>query len=370
MKVVHFITSIDRRSGGPATYMELLSHYLGQLVELHIVTAKTDNAVELENAIVHYVSCDKMTDLLLLKRQWLSLLNDINPDIVHLNGIWEPQSWIVQHEAQKRGIKVIITPHGMMEPWCVHHKAWKKKLALILYQQRSVREADCLHATTEIEKENMLLWHEKTPIEIIPLGIGVDGIAVKKCWKKQKRILFLSRVHEKKGIEFLLETVRQLKTVLDGYHFIIAGEGDMQYVDSLKNRVKEYGIGKLVDFVGGVYGERKWELYRDADFFVLPTYCENFGYVIAESLAVGTPVVTTQETPWSLLEKYHCGYWISLKMETLVEAIDKMVKKTDEEMEIMGRNARTLVEVQCNLGTIAQRMRDLYGKMLVKENKV
>ena len=117
IRIVHFITSIDRKSGGPATYMELLSKYLGQLVELHVVTAKTDNDVELECAVVHEVSCVRMTDLYTLRKQWRVLMDTIRPDVVHLNGIWEPQSWIVQHEAQKRGIRVVITPHGMMEPW-------------------------------------------------------------------------------------------------------------------------------------------------------------------------------------------------------------------------------------------------------------
>jgi Glycosyltransferase len=344
--------------------MELLSKYLGQLVELHVVTAKTDNDVELECAVVHEVSCVRMTDLYTLRKQWRVLMDTIRPDVVHLNGIWEPQSWIVQHEAQKRGIRVVITPHGMMEPWCVHHKAWKKKLALALYQRRSIREAECLHATTEIEKKNMLLWGEKTPIEIIPLGIGVDRIEVKKNWDKRRKILFLSRVHEKKGIEFLLEAVLRLKDRLVGWQVIIAGEGESSYVSTLKDFVQKSAIQDIVRFVGGVYNEEKWELYRSVDFFVLPTYCENFGYVIAEALATGTPVITTQETPWKALEEYHCGHWVSLSIETVTDAIDDMIGKNSKELECMGKSARRLIEMRCNSATVAQSMTELYNKIL------
>lgn len=363
MKVIQFITSIERKSGGTSTYIELLSKYLGRLVELHIVSSCPEDSVAIDNATVHYVSCASIFDLFRLKKEWYALLDSIRPEIVHLNGIWEPQSWIVQKEAQKRGIKIVITPHGMMEPWCVHNKAWKKKLALFLYQRESIKKADYLHATTELEKDNMLLWGQKTPIKVIPLGIGVDEIQVKSTWIRTKRALFLSRVHKKKGIEFLLEAIYQLKSSLQGYSFIIAGEGDSDYLNSLKDKVQQYGISEFVSFVGGVYGERKWVLFRTADFFILPSYCENFGYVIAESLAVGTPVITTQETPWDILNESNAGYCVPLNQQKITAAVAKMLTKNNSELEIMGRNARILIETQCNSAAVAKKMVDLYSSL-------
>lgn len=364
MKVIQFITSIDKKNGGTVTFLELLTRYLGRLVDLHVVSAMTDNPMTVENANVHYVDCVGISNLLKLKKQWSDLLEEIKPDIVHSNGIWEPQSWIIQHEAQKRGIKVVITPHGMMEPWCVHNKAWKKKIALFMYQRRSIREADYLHATTELEKSNMLLWREKTPIEVIPLGIGCDEIAVKSSWIKKKKALFLSRVHEKKGIEFLLDAVRSLKETLSGYEFIIAGEGEKEYVDRLKRKAEEYGIDGMLNFVGGVYGDAKWQLYREADFFILPTYCENFGYVIAEALAVGTPVITTRNTPWESLEQNKCGYYVPLDMKSIIEALSDMTSKSDEELKMMGMASRKLIETHCNSSKVAASMVELYNKIL------
>lgn len=366
MKVVQFITSIDRKNGGTSTYLELLVKYLGRLVELHVVSAPCDTPVELSGATVHYVACAGMKNLLKFKRQVSALLDEIQPDIVHSNGIWEPQSYIMQRESQKRGIKFLITPHGMMEPWCVHNKAWKKKLALALYQQKSIREADYLHATTPQERDNMLLWHEKTPIAMIPLGIGVDEIKPKTNWQKKKKVLFLSRIHVKKGIEFLLEAIKDLKGQTEGYLFMIAGDGEPSYVESLKRRVSEYGLADSVQFLGGVYGAQKYELCREADFLVLPTYCENFGYVIAEALAVGTPVVTTQETPWESLEETHSGYWVPLQQQAINRAISEMLAKNTEELEEMGHQARQLIETQCNSAIVAERTVELYQKMLGK----
>lgn len=366
MKVVQFITSIDRKNGGTSTYLELLVKYLGRLVDLHVISAYCDTPVELSGAIVHYVACAGMKNLFKLKKQVATLLDEIRPDIVHSNGIWEPQSYIMQRESQKRGIKFLITPHGMMEPWCVHNKAWKKKIALTLYQQKSIREADYLYATTNQERDNMLLWHEKTPIAVIPLGIGVDDIKPKMSWNKQKKVLFLSRIHVKKGIEFLLEAIKELKEQTEGYQFVIAGDGEPSYVEGLKQRVADYGLSDRVKFVGGVYGEQKYDLYREADFFVLPTYCENFGYVIAEALAVGTPVVTTQETPWQSLETTHSGYWVPLQQQAITQAVAKMLAKDEDELKVMGQNARKLIETQCNSAIVAERTVELYRKMLDK----
>lgn len=364
MKVLQFITSVDRKNGGTSTYLELLTEYLGRLVDLHIASVPCDNPVNLRQATMHHVDCVGMKNLPRLRCQVAALLDELRPDIVHSNGIWEPQSYIVQREAQRRGIKFLITPHGMMEPWCVHHKAWKKRLALALYQRRSIREADCLHATTERERDNMLLWGEKTPVAVIPLGIGVDEIAVKDSWKKRRKVLFLSRIHMKKGIEFILEAIRELKANLSGYTFVVAGEGEPAYVEGLKQRARQYGIDTLVDFVGGVYGDRKYDLYRDCDFFVLPTYAENFGYVIAEALAVGTPVVTTHETPWQSLEEQRCGRWVPLRQADITSAMADMLAKSDEELETMGRNARRLIETQCNSATVARRTVELYQQLL------
>ena len=111
----------------------------------------------------------------------------------------------------------------------------------------------------------------------------------------------------KKGINFLLEAVAQLKEQMEGYVIRIAGEGDDIYIDELKQLTVRLGISKLVIFEGGVYGNSKWELFRQADLFILPTHSENFGIVVAEALASGTPVVTTMGTPWSELESRRCA---------------------------------------------------------------
>lgn len=230
-----------------------------------------------------------------------------------------------------------------------------------------MRKADYLHATAASEKENLLKLGYNHRIEIIPNGIEVDKISLKQNWERKKRILFLSRIHVKKGIEFLLEAVALLKDKLEGYAIEIAGEGDKEYISQLKQKTKELQIESLVQFCGGIYGDQKWKLFQKADVFVLPTFSENFGIVVAEALACGTPVITTKGTPWEELKSTHCGWWTEIGTQPTANALNKFLQLSVEELEAMGRNGRKLVEEKYSSRKMAEDMVNLYHKVYGKK---
>lgn len=360
MKIVHFIPSIDRTSGGVGAYMQLLAKELGKLCDLYIVTSASRNPLPIKNAKVITVP-SRIMDFQHMRKKWCNLLDEIKPDIVHVNCCWLPQSAFTQKWAQKMGYKVVLSPHGMLEPWIIARHYWTKKLpALMLYQKAAIENADCLHATAESEKENLLKLGYNSKIEVVANGIDVDSIVIKNDWHKRKNILFLSRVHVKKGIEFLLEAVSLLKSQMDGYIINIAGEGDDDYIASLKKKALELGIEKMVNFCGGVYGDKKWNLYRNADVFVLPTYSENFGIVVGEALACGTPVITTKGTPWEELETEKCGWWTEISTNGITQALHDFLLLTEEELEVMGKRGRKLIEDKYSTTIIASQMKRLY----------
>lgn len=366
MKILHYIPSLDRSLGGTTAYMQLLSRELGKLVELHVVTHKSANPVELSNCVLHYV--ENIKHFLLFKKEWLGLLRNVRPDIVHINCCWMPSCAFTQKWAQNVEYKVVLTPHGMLEPWIIARHYWSRKFpALMFYQKKAIINADYIHATAESEKSNLLKLGYNDKICIIPNGIEVDRIVLKKDWGRNKRILFLSRIHVKKGIEFLLEAVALLKDKLKGYVIEIAGEGENEYITQLKQKAKNLQIESLVQFCGGVYGDQKWKLFQEADVFVLPTYSENFGIVVAEALACGTPVITTQGTPWEELETAHCGWWTEIGVQPTAEALDKFLQLSVQELEIMGRNGRKLVEQKYSSRRMAEKMVELYHKICKKK---
>ena len=362
LKIIHYIPTIDRNWGGTTSYMQILANQLGKLTELHIFTHASENPVEIQNCQIHYLPNWKR--LITMKQEFVRLINIIQPNIFHVNGCWIPSCALTQMWAQDMNIKVILTPHGMMEPWILARHYWTRKVpALLLYQKKALVKANCLHATAESEKENLLKLNYNTQIEVIPNGIEVENISLKKNWERKKNILFLSRIHVKKGIEFLLEAVAQLKDKLKDYNIYIAGEGNTEYINQLKHKAEEFGISDQVNFCGGVYGQNKWKLYQEADIFILPTYSENFGIVIAEAMASGTPVITTKGTPWSELIIEHCGWWTEIGTQPIIDAINSFLELSNEELEVMGKNGRKLIEKKYSSQTVAKNIVELYNKI-------
>ena len=363
MKIIHYIPSIDRTSGGTPAYMQLLANELGKLVELHIVSHVSNNPVNIGNSQVHYIPT--FNQYRKMKRQWLFLLNEINPDIVHINCCWMPGCALTQKWSQELNYKIVLTPHGMLEPWIIKRHYWTRKIpALLLYQKNAIIKANYLHATANSEKENLLKIGYNKNIEIIANGIEIEKITLKTSWKRRKKILFLSRIHVKKGINFLIESIALLKNDLKDYVINIAGEGDENYINELKQLTIQLGIANYIHFIGGVYGEQKWKLFKEADLFILPTHSENFGIVVAEALACGTPVITTQGTPWKELESNHCGWWTAIGTEATTKALKDFLQQTETQLEQMGRNGRKLVEEKYSSQKMAYDMVNLYRKIL------
>ncbi len=359
MKVVHFVTAIDRSLGGVSMYMQLLTKELGKLVDLTVVTWHTKNPLHLENCKVVFIPLYLSQSHKYL-RQWRNLLDGLKPDIVHINGIWMYQTWQFQREAIKRQIPTFITPHGMLEPWILHRNYHKKRLAMLLYQRKSLQKARKLISTAESERQNILRLGINNNIAMIPNGIDISTIAMKTDWSVKKRILYLSRLHQKKGVELLLDALHRLHCNLDGHKVTIAGDGEPEYIASLKARVAELGLENIVEFTGAVYGDKKWELFRQSDFFVLPTYGENFGYVVAEALACGTPVITTRDTPWEDLETAHCGAWIERDLSELTDSILRFTKLNPCQLREMGENGRMLIERKYSAKAMAEQLYKQY----------
>ena len=364
MKIIHYIPSIDRIAGGTSTYMQVLGKELGKLAEVHIITHASENPLPISNCEIHNVSVYNPINSR-LKNEVSKLFDVIKPDLVHVNCCWMPACAFIQQMAQKRNIKVVLTPHGMLEPWIIKRHYWTRKLpALLLYQKAAIQNADCLQATAESEKENLLKLGYNSNIKIVKLGIDAENITMKTSWKKNKQLLFLSRVHVKKGINYLIDAVDVLQKELQGYKILVAGEGDADYVATLKQQIADKGLQEIIELIGGVYGDKKWELFQTSDFFVLPTHSENFGLAIAESLASGTPVITTIGTPWNDLNTSNAGAWIEIGTQPLVDVLRRFLSLSDEILEAMGKNGRKLIETKYSAKVMAEEMMEVYQSIV------
>lgn len=360
MKILHYIPSIGKSGGGVSSYLQILTYSLGKLVDLHIVSHKTKDELILENCTIHYIE-KSIRHPIRMKQQFYNILKNLNPDVIHVNGCWMLQcSWII-FWAKKKGYPVVLSPHGMLEPWDIKKNYWTKKLpALILYQKKSVQLSDIIIATAETEKQNLLSLGYNNNIQIIPNGIITDNIKCKESWDEKKQILFLALYRRNKGIDILLHAISKIKSQLQGWTINIAGIEAEYTITDLQKMTHQLKISDLVKIVGPLFGEDKWNAYRNADIFVLPTLNENFGIVIAESYLCGTPVITTKGAPWKLIKDYQCGWWIDRNLDSLTNALLDFIATTPDQRMKMGLTGAHLVKERFSSHIVAEKMFKLY----------
>lgn len=358
MKILHIIASLDKTAGGPSRSVPQTCEQLHSLgCNIEIITRSSPSPVDIANNgfKVRFMS---IPVLLMFGMR----LKKTDYDIIHLQHVWDPYIHIMAWYARSKGIPYIITPRGMLEPWIMQRNPLKKKLAMWLYQRKDIAKATYLHATCHMERDNIRALGFENPIAVIPNGLNLDNkqVSVSEC--NNKRIVFLSRIHPKKGIELLLEAWQQIES---DWQLDIAGDGDATYIQSIKELIISKNI-KNVQVVGAKYGDEKWKFLQSADLFVLPTYSENFGIVVAEALYTGLPVITTTGTPWDELNSEGCGWWIELSVENLVQTLQTALALDKESLQSMGLKGRQLVEEKYDITKVAKDMKQLYEQILNK----
>ena len=150
----------------------------------------------------------------------------------------------------------------------------------------------------------------------------------------------------------------------NGTVLVIAGPDYLKYGNYIRSLAHKTSYSDTIFFIGNVTGQSKLALYSRADVFVLPSYSENFGNVVAEALVCGTPVVTTQATPWSEIEKHRCGLWVPVDGNAIGEAIDELLSMPDKERSEMGRRGKDFILTNYTWDIAARKMITVYHAML------
>lgn len=369
MKVLHSIDSLAPEAGGPARCVPGLCAALAGLGEETWLVSHRPCARPPGGGPSHF-SAVAASGYLASCRELERVVREFCPDVLHGHGLWLPGSHAAAVVARRHRLPLVITLHGMLQPWALRQKWWKKWLALQLYQGRDLRGAACLHATTGAEAVQLRRLGLSLPVAVIPNGIEVPDdlpgtavigahAAVRAGGDRRRTVLFLSRLHPKKGLLDLVQAWVRLRPA--GWRVQIAGPDVGGHRRAVEAAIRAAGMDADFSFLGALNDRQKWDAYRTADLFVLPSYGESFGLVVAEALAAGLPVIATRGAPWRELSDYRCGWWIESGAMPLGAALREAVALDDAARRAMGERGRNLVREKYRWPALAVKMRTVYG---------
>ena len=350
IKLVHVTSSVSRLAGGLLDCVRLLSKSLLQ----HESVSQEVFGLEDEKTLQDQQSWNpvEVRSFRVLgpsnigySPRMFSELCGRNPDVVHLHGLWKYPAIATNSWFRKLHRPYIVSPQGMLEPWALKRSRMKKRLAMMLFQKSCLKNAACIHATAHMEAENIRRAGFINPIALIPNGVEVPEKRKVESGKRKaesKTALFLSRIHPKKGLLNLVKAwsvvskEQGARSKEQEWVLVIAGPDEGGHLAEVQAAVRSAGLENRIHFQGEVMGDEKIKCYQEADLFILPSFSENFGLVIAEALSCGVPVVTTRATPWEELETHRCGWWIETGAEPLMKALRAAMALSDAERIEMG----------------------------------
>jgi glycosyltransferase involved in cell wall biosynthesis len=279
-------------------------------------------------------------------------------DVIHSHSLWLMPNVYPAWAARAGGKPLLISPRGTLGEIPLGYSKWTKRAFWQWCQGNATRYAVCLHATSDQEYQEIRAFGLKQPVAVVPNGIDVPE-RVSQPRGGHRRLLFLGRLHPKKGIDLLLVSWKSIAQRHPDWELRIVGEGPDDYVRDLRRQCHQLELQRI-EFVGPAFGLQKSIEYAAANVFVLPSRNENFGMTIAEALAHGIPVITTTGTPWARLVENRCGWWIPFDLAALEEALGQALAAPHEELKNMGERGRAWMQRDFSWSSIGGKMEAVY----------
>ena len=383
IKIYHLVESLDDTYGGPAKSVPSMVKYLNELkiqnYLLSIRNIKKDSNEFIKKYNLkwkkfsnHFIKKSKYSKE--LKYYLLNVIEKKEKIIFHSHNLWNYIPYIVHKLSNKYKIPSVISLRGSLEL-----NSFKKKIAWILYQKKIFQESNIVHVTNKKDIDKLRKLGIYTPIAFVPNGIDLKEFSFKKkkiTSKKnlglplnKKYILFLSRIHPEKGLKYLVKAWHKVYEQFPNWDLLIVGpKFDSQYFEEIYSYIDKYKLNSRVHFKGMLSGKKKLDSYNASNLFVLPSYGENFGNVIAEAMASKLPIITTKNTPWEKVKKYKAGWWVQLNLKNISSSLIKALSCSELELEKKGQNSFRIIK-QYDWKDQSAKMKQVYEWIFDKKKK-
>jgi glycosyltransferase involved in cell wall biosynthesis len=325
MKILLVCNRFHVEDGGSYTAVSELSHAL--------------NAKEIFTKVVHNNNNNNLFRL----TDHFSIVK--NFDIVHIFGIWNPFVNLLIFIAKKLKKKIIVSPIGFLEPWSLQQSKIKKKIAWHFYQKKVLEKCDYIHATSKNEFSSLEKLNLKN-VNLIFLPHGklnkiYSDIEILEKNKKNKVMLFFSRIHKKKGLLELVEAWNLIKPQ-DWELNIIGPVSDLNYKKKIDKKIIEYDLSSVIYYSHPVYDSFSKNLkFKNSDIIILPSKNENFAFSVCEAMFASRIVLCSNQTPWEEVNKAEIGYCLDLSSkENIFLALKKIFNVNKNKLHEMGKKAR------------------------------
>jgi len=306
---------------------------------------------------------------------FFTALENFTPDICHTHGLWLYPSVAAKNYGRKTKRPYVISPHGMLDPWALKNSRWKKQIAWHLFEAAHLRGASCFRALCQSEGDSIRLLGLKNKIAVIPNGIDLPSgsLPATPPWKDfvapgKKVLLFLSRIHPKKGLVNLLKAWSQIRN--SNWVLAIAGWEQGGHEAELKQICAERKISfadihepssilhspSSVIFLGPQFNTAKAACYHHCDAFVLPSFSEGLPMVVLEAWANVKPVLMTPECNLPEGLQAQAALKIETSESSIATGLQHLFAMSDADRTAMGERARALVEARFTWTQVGKQM--------------
>ena len=290
-------------------------------------------------------------------------------DVVHGHGFYVFPNWAIGGRAISKQKSLVYHPQGMFEPWILRRSRWKKRLVSVLFEQRNMARCRLWRALTNREADQIRQQGFKAPIVVAPNGVrledydtpppaGAPTLLLPGRAMQKKKLVFMARLHPKKGLDLLVPAWTKLKEYHPTWELLIAGPNEDGYQSTVETMIRELGVDSATTLVGSVTGIAKQALLKNADLFILPSYSEGFPVSVLEAMACRVPVIGSHGCNFEELETEGGGWLCNADIDSVHKALRNALQVSDAERKERGETARKLVERRYTWPRIASAIRE------------